>query len=147
MIQPRRIPSPSPFARALLPVVALFMATVVDARSASPALRCELLQGGDQQTVDVAAVSDPYTVKSVEVNGRFRFKPVFIGSEHAIDYIALNVYYRARRQWVLLHQAKYLPPFNEAAFSPGTLTGVNRVYSPVLGRELQYSCTLSGPAP
>lgn len=125
----------------------LFLLPVAEADSATPLLRCQIGQSDDQRTVDFVPVSDPYTIKAVDINGRFRFKAVFIGGEQSINYITLNVYYQAKRQWVLLHQAKYFPPFNENMFSPGALTGANYVYSPVLGRELQYSCSLLRPAP
>jgi hypothetical protein len=135
------------FARSLFLVLFLFLAQVDEASSATPLLRCQLSQSGDIQTLDFVPVSDPYTVKAVDINGRFRFKAVVIGSEQQIDYITLYVYYRAKRQWVLLHQAKYFPPFNQAVFPSASLTGVNYVYSPVLGRELQYSCALLAVAP
>lgn len=93
-------------------------------------------------------MSDPYTVKSVDINGVFRFKAVFIGSEQHIDYIKLYVYYhQAKSQWVLLQQAKYTPPFSQATEPSVSLTGTNYLYSPQLGRELQYSCALSGNTP
>lgn len=135
-------PYTSRFVRSLFLTMLLLFLQIDEAHSATPSLRCHLSQSDDRRTVDFALVSDPYTVKAVDMNGRFRFKAVFVGSEQLTSYITLNVYYRAKRQWVLLHQAKYFPPFNDAVFSPGALTGANYVYSPVLGRELQYSCSL-----
>jgi len=48
---------------------------------------------------------------------------------------------------VLLHVAKYLPPFGQNQPSFAALTGVNYVYSPGLERELQYGCALFNVPP
>lgn len=133
--------------RALHLILFLAAALAGKASAAPPLLRCELHQAGEIRTLDFVPVSDPYTVKPVDINGRFRFKAVYIGSERQIDYIKLYVYYQERRQWVLLHQAKYFPPFNPAMLPSASLTGTNYVYSPGLGRELKYGCALLGETP
>ena len=115
--------------------------------SASPRLRCQLNQGDTAQVLDFAPVLDPYSVKAVDLNGRFRFKAVVVGDEHKIDYIKLYTYYQSQRQAVLLHEAKYLTPVPEPGAGSAALTGTNTLYSPNLGREFQYACALIEVAP
>jgi hypothetical protein len=113
--------------------------------SASPRLRCELLRGGETRVLEFAPVTDPYSVKAVDIGRSFRFKAVVIGSEKAIDYIKLYAYYVKDGKAVLMHEAKYLTPaasVTEVAPAPDALTGTHTLYSPVLERELQYGCAL-----
>lgn len=147
MLNPRsaRFSSFFPFARSLFFILFPFLLLIAEAKAAPALLRCQVSQGGEIKTLEFAPVSDPYTVKSADINGVFRFKAAFIGSEQRIEYIKLYVYYhQTKNQWVLLQQAKYTPPFNQAVDPSVSLTGTNYLYSPQLGRELQYSCTLSG---
>lgn len=113
------------------------------AAEASPLLRCEVSYAGATHTVEASPAADPYGVAARDIAGRFSFKAVVIGDDQYVDYIKLYAYYQTRRQPVLLHQAKYLPPFT-ASSSPYALTGTHFLYSPDLGRELQYRCTLQG---
>jgi hypothetical protein len=110
---------------------------------ATPILHCEVSYGGGTQTVEAFPESDPYGVHAHDIEGRFRFKAVVIGNAKVIDYIKLYVYYKTEPQFVLLHEASYRPPFASSE-KPYALTGVNFVYAPGLGYELQYVCTLSG---
>lgn len=105
-------------------------------------LRCEINQGGETLIGDFARVTDPYSVEAIDINGKFRFKAVLIGDEHHIEHIKIYTYYREQHQVVLLHEARYMPPFepNQSYFA--ALTGVNYLYSPALEQELQYGCTL-----
>lgn len=116
--------------------IVLFPATL----QASPVLRCKIDQGGVTRMLDVTATDDPYRVKAIDINGRFRFKAVMIGNARQIDYIKLYTYDQTRRQPALLHQAVYLSPSVTA--STASLTGVHVVVAPDLERELQYQCTL-----
>jgi hypothetical protein len=114
---------------------------------ASPLLRCQIDQGGVSQVLDVIPVDDPYSVKAIDINGRFRFKAVVIGDAQHVEYISLYVYNQTRRQPVLLHQAKYPAPQRSEDTVPYSLTGVNYVYSPRLERELRYGCALLEKTP
>lgn len=115
--------------------------------SASPLLRCQIKQGGITQTIDTSPTSDPYRVKTIDINGRFRFKAVVVGHLQQVDYVKLYTYFPAPRQPVLLHEATYLAPMVQTGSAPAALTGLNTVYSPSLERELQYQCTLLEVAP
>lgn len=114
---------------------------------AAPRLRCSLDQGGMSQVIEVAPVSDPYSVKPININRRFRFKAVVIGDEQRIEYVKLYTYYQTKRQWVLLHEASYLAPEPQAGQSSTALTGQNSLYSPGYEREFQYRCALFEVAP
>lgn len=109
---------------------------------AVPRLRCQLAQGGTTRILDFSPTMNPYLVKPVDINGRFRFKAVVLGDDRKIEYIKLYAYYQSDRQAVLLHEVKYVAPMAHSAPDPNALTGVNYVYSPSLGRELQFGCAL-----
>ncbi len=109
---------------------------------AAPLLRCQIDQGGSTMVRDFSPVADPYQVAALDINGRFRFKAVVIGDAQHIEYIKLYVYSQTKRQPVLLHEAVYLAPVAGADPRSSALTGVNRVYSPQLERELEYGCAI-----
>lgn len=113
--------------------------------TAAPLLRCQVTYAGTTHTVEARPVADPYTVPSVEIGGRFLFKPVVVGTAQRIDYIKLYAYLDASRQPVLIQEAKYLPPFRRSA-TPYLLTGIQHLYAGPVERELLYSCTLEGVA-
>ena len=113
--------------------------------TAAPLLRCQVTYAGTTHTVEARPVADPYTVPSVEIGGRFLFKPVVVGTAQRIDYIKLYAYLNASRQPVLIQEAKYLPPFRHSA-TPYLLTGIQHLYAGPVERELLYSCTLEGVA-
>lgn len=110
---------------------------------AAPLLRCEVSYGGETRIVEAIPENDPYGIHAHDIDGRFHFKAVVIGNASVVDYIKLYVYYKTEPQFVLLHQASYLPPFMSSE-KPYALTGINFVYAPGLGYELRYACTLSG---
>lgn len=114
---------------------------------ASPRLQCEIAEGGDAKMIELAPMAEPYDAKAVDINHRFRFKAVVVGSDRQIDYVKLYVYYWFRQQPVLLHEAKYLSPMARVDPSPDALTGTQYLYSPELGREMQYRCALREVAP
>lgn len=114
---------------------------------ATPLLRCKIDQGGVTQVLELAPVNDPYTVKAIDINGRFRFKAVVVGDARLVEYIKLYIFDNPKRQPVLLHEAKYMAPVAQLSPLPAALTGVNYVYSPRLERELQYECALLEAAP
>ena len=108
-----------------------------------PLLRCQVTYAGTTHTLDAHPVRDPYTVPSVDIGGRFLFKPVMVGTNQRIDYIKLYAYLDASRQPVLIQVAKYLPPFKTGT-KPYALTGAQYLYAGPVERELTYHCTLQG---
>ena len=147
LISPARFAGSSGPARAALCLAFFAGISLPAVASAAPRLRCQLTQGDAVQVLDFAPVGDPYRVEAVDLKGNFRFKAVVIGDEQKIDYIKLYTYYQSKRQAVLLHEAKYLAPQAESAPDPAALTGTNYLYSPELGRELQYACAVFEVAP
>lgn len=113
---------------------------------AAPLLRCHVTYAGSTQTIEARPVADPYPVASMEIGGRFRFKAVMVGDAAHVDYIKLYTYLDARRQPLLIQEAKYLPPFKATA-APAVLTGEQHLYAGPAERELIYSCTLEGVRP
>ncbi|MEB0133897.1 hypothetical protein QN362_00985 [Actimicrobium sp. CCC2.4] len=110
------------------------------AASANTLLRCQIEQGGSTRVVEATPTANPYQVRAIDINGRFRFKAVMVGDATHIDYIKLYVYDQSARQPRLLHEARYSTPV--AAMPPTFQTGVNYVYAPYLEREMQYQCML-----
>lgn len=115
--------------------------------AAAPLLRCQIDQGGSTRMLEFAPVSDPYSVRAIDINGRFRFKAVVIGDARHIEYIKLYTYSQTRRQPVLLHVAKYMAPVALPQAPFDALTGRQYLYSPQLEREMQYGCALIEGAP
>ncbi len=117
---------------------------------AAPLLRCDLTYAGATQSIEASPVNDPYTVPSVDIGGRFRFKAVMVGNTSQLERIVLYAYFNARtdtgHQPQLIQQVKYLPPFKTSA-TPYPLTGEQRLYAGTAERELIYSCTLEGVQP
>jgi hypothetical protein len=114
---------------------------------AAPLLRCQIDQGGSTRMLEFAPVKDPYLVKALDINGRFRFKAVVIGDAHHVEYIKLYSYSQTRRQPVLLHVAKYMAPVALPQAPFDALTGQQYLYSPQREREMQYGCALIEAAP
>lgn len=110
--------------------------------TAAPRLFCHIDQADTSQDLQFGVVSDPYTVPSIAIGERFRFKAVMVGDGARIDYIKLYTYYQVKGRGVLLHEAKYLAPQAQAGTDPAALTGLVYLYSPSLGRELRYGCAL-----
>ena len=110
---------------------------------AEPVLRCHVTYAGSTQTIEARPVADPYTVAKVDIGGRFWFKPVVTGRTGAIESIKLYAYIDTQRQPVLIHIARYLPPFKTSP-APYLLTGDQTLFAGPVERELGYHCTLEG---
>lgn len=121
----------------LVPVMAL----------ASPLLRCQFEVNAEAQQHAFAPTRDPYAVTSVDLSQRFRFKAVVLGDDQRVELINLYVYYQTRRQPMLMQHVKFVAPVAQQTPAPDALTGQMAVYSPFLGKELQYSCALHEVTP
>ena len=122
--------------------ISLAMWSQSTASVASPLLRCEISQGGETYIVDFLPRADPYTVEAKNINGKFRFKAIVLGNGQLVESVKIYTYYQEEHQMVLLHEARYMPPFSQSPSSSAALTGVNYLYSPRLEQELQYGCAL-----
>jgi hypothetical protein len=113
---------------------------------ATPLLRCHVSYAGSTEIIEAQPSKDPYTIESINIGERFRFKAVMIGSGEKIEYIKLYAYFQARHKDIMIHQATYLPPFKTSQEAI-TLTPHNHLYASDVERELQYHCTLQGVQP
>ncbi len=114
--------------------------------AAGPQLTCQVTYAGSTHTVLAHPVADPYSVPSVDIGGRFWFKAVMVGDVASVSRVLLYAYQDASPHPVLIHQAKYLPPFPRVS-QPWPITGQQYLYAGPLERELIYSCTLEGLTP
>ncbi len=135
------LPTSSLLRRAIRAMVLAALPGGAMTAAAAPLLHCEVEQGGRTWQVETAPVTDPYGVRPLDVDGKFRFKAVMVGDEHRVEYVKLYAYYQTRRKPVLLHQATYLAPVAASSAAP-SLTGEHTVFSPWLEREMRYRCTL-----
>ncbi len=136
-----------PFFR--LPLVGLCAAGLWAGQAgATIALRCAVTYAGATRQVVATPVQNPYVQPGVDIDERFVFKPVLVGTPTRIDRVNLYVYLNTGPQPVLVQQAKYLPPFHwPADGAPLPLTGQQYLYAGPVERELIYQCALHREAP
>jgi hypothetical protein len=109
---------------------------------ATPELRCHFEVNAERFAHSFSPVVDPYTVGSVNLADRFRFKAVVLGNDTRVDLINLYVSYQTERQPMVLQHVKFVAPVPQVQPTPDALTGHVALYSPFLGKELQYGCAL-----
>ena len=109
---------------------------------ASPQLQCEFALNGHTETHVFKPTVDPYLAESIDIGGRFRFKAVLLASPTQVDSVNLYVSYQTRRQPMILQHAKFIQPAVLKTPEANSLTGRIAVYSPFLGKELAYGCSL-----
>ena len=114
-----------------------FSATASFASNQQLRLQCQLFAGGEDHAFVFVPTANPYTTKPIDLE-RFRFKVVVSQGGDQIEYIKITVSYRSSGQALVLQQSTYLPPFPQSQ----SLTGRQQLYSPVLGREMSYDCTV-----
>jgi hypothetical protein len=117
----------------------------VNLSTALPELVCDVRYASDTRVLRQAVSADPYGGGSVDLDARFRFKAVVLGTPDRIDHITLTVYdLEVPGGPMVVQQAHVMPPFNTGTVPPA-LNGWQHVYSSVLGRELRYGCALQVP--
>ncbi len=120
---------------------------------AAPQLKCSFDVNSETHTKTFGVVNDPYTTKAVPIGNRFRFKAIVLaagpdaGGASSLESINLYVYYNTRRQPMIMQHTRFLQPVAQTAPQPDALTGRVSLYSPLLGKELQYQCALAEVAP
>lgn len=124
----------------------VLITSMISAADAAPLLRCLVSYAGSTQIVESSPTLAPYSVESIDIGERFRFKAVMVGTDNSIDYIKLYAYFQTRHKDIPIHQATYLPPFTPS-IAPLKLTPFNYLYAGGVERELQYQCTLQGVQP
>lgn len=145
-IPPRSRQHPSPYrtGQILVRIAAslLVASWSVSTLGANIELRCDVSYSGKTETLAFAPVVDPYRVKAININDRFRFKAVVIGNASGIDDVSLYVHDLDTGYPILLHEANYAEPTPQRNARPDALTGTQTIYSPRRGRELRYQCAL-----
>ena len=96
--------------------------------------------------------TDPYTVAAVPVGNRFRVKAIVLAAAPGaagtpIESVNLYVYYNTRRQPMVMQHLQFLQPLPAQNPQSDALTGRVSLYSPLLGKELQYRCALAEVTP
>lgn len=115
----------------------LVLCAVCSAAPLDSRLQCKIFAGGEDHQFVFLPTAHPYKARPIDLE-RFRFKAILSANAEQIENIKITVSYRSEKQALILQQATYLPPF----VSPQSLTGRQQLYSPHLGRELIYECTL-----
>ena len=104
-------------------------------------LRCQVSYAGTTHVVEAQPTTDPYSVPSVDIGGRFFFKALMMGSAKQVDYVKIYAYLDSARHPVLIQQTTYLPPFTIGP-SPVPLTGEQHLFAGPVEREMAYQCSL-----
>jgi hypothetical protein len=140
-------------------LAALSLALLPCAAQASAQLQCTFEVNSEIHHTVHQLATDPYTVAAVPIGNRFRFKAIVLAAAPytassaapsaptAIESVNLYVYYNTRRQPMVMQHVQYLQPLPQRSPAPDALTGRVAVYSPLLGKELQYHCALAEVAP
>ena len=128
-------------------LLAGLMALTLTPAWSRPELHCALEVNGEVHRHVFPMVSHPYTVTSIDIGERFRFKAVVLGEGDRVDLVNIYAYYQTRRQPMLMQHAKHISPIAQDNPLPDALTGRVALYSPVLGKELAYRCALHRRAP
>jgi hypothetical protein len=120
---------------------------------AAPQLHCSFDVNSETHHKTFSVVTDPYTTEAVPIGNRFRFKAMLLAAgpdaigPASLESINLYVYYNTRRQPMIMQHTRFLQPLAQTAPKPDALTGRVSLYSPLLGKELQYQCALAEVAP
>jgi hypothetical protein len=125
----------------------LLPAVLPTAVQAASELRCHFEVNAERFEHSFAPVSEPYAVQSINLADRFRFKAVVLGNDTLVDLVNLYVSYQTDRQPMVLQHLKFVAPVAQRQPTPDALTGRVALYSPFLGKELQYGCALHAVAP
>lgn len=101
---------------------------------------CALTYGGETRIVAARPSPSPYTVEPLEFGSYLQFRIVFRTQPADLASIKLYAYGHYDDSHPLIHQATYAyPPVHDRRYG---FTGLNRVYEPRYGLELEYWCEL-----
>jgi hypothetical protein len=102
---------------------------------------CRVSYGGEEKRLEFPVTVSPYTVKVVDIAGRFAFKVIYLREPSQLPSINVYAYQRTETDDRLLQEGKYRPPFTTGADARYGFTGLQLVYS-AEHRELSYWCDL-----
>ena len=112
----------------------------------APLLQCDVSYAGTTHKLKATPTTDPYSVKPIDIGGRFFFKMILQETKGKLDHVLIYAYLDQEPRPLLLQQAKYLGPFPETSKTI-PLTGQQHLYGGPVERELIYSCALSMATP
>ena len=158
-MKPRSSP-PAPLIR----IAAWWLALLPCAAFAGAQLQCTFEVNSETHQTVHATATDPYTVAALPIGNRFRFKAIVLAAAPdqtangrtdvvglapatAVESVNIYVYYNTRRQAMVMQHLQYVQPLAQRNPAPDALTGRVSLYSPLLGKELQYQCALAEVAP
>ena len=135
---------------AILVLVPLWLGMV--SAQAGTELQCSFEVNSETHYRSFSPASDPYTVTAVPVGNRFRVKAIVLAAvpgqaQSPIESVNMYLYYNTRRQPMVMQHLQYLHPVALRNPAPDALTGRVSLYSPLLGKELQYRCALAEVTP
>jgi len=119
--------------------VALLALACADAPAAG--VRCHVIYGGEDFTVDAAPTTDPYRAENVKIGRYFEFKLVYAKLPVTGESVRAYVYGVSTGTPVPIQAAAWRPPFDAHGEAWG-FTGFHSVYEPSKSSELQYWCEL-----
>jgi hypothetical protein len=117
------------------------MAASAFAGSKSSEVHCQIIYGGEIFPVIGKPADDPYRVEGQKIGRYFEFNIVYITEPAAYAGVNLYTYSMFSGEPILIHQAKYAPPYRQRNNRYG-FTGLNSVYEPSKSSEMQYWCEL-----
>lgn len=101
---------------------------------------CHLTYGGETQMIEGGPTAEPYTEAPIVVGSYTLFRIVFRTEPADLASIKLYTYGNYDDGRPLIHQGTYAyPPVHDHSYG---FTGLNRVYEPRYGLELEYWCEL-----
>ena len=120
-------------------IAAFALLALACADATATGVRCHVIYGGENFTIDATPTNDPYRVEDVKIGRYFEFKLVYAQSPVTGESIKAYVYGVSTGVPVPIHQATWRPPFNARADAWG-FTGFHSLYEPSKSSEIQYWC-------
>jgi hypothetical protein len=102
-------------------------------------VRCHIIYGGENFTVEAVPTANAYRVPVTPIGRYFAFRATQVDTPARVAAINTYTYSVVSGEPVLLHQAKHRPPFIQGGSRYG-FTGLNFVYEPSKASELEYWC-------
>lgn len=122
-----------------LPLAAV-AAALLPGALAAPAVTCRAEYGGETQRVTAQPASSPYDVAAVPVGRRFSMRVVVQGEPAEMASVRVYTYSGHAPVPTLIHLAAYPWPVSSDPARRHGFTGLQKVYEPGIGAELQYWC-------
>lgn len=120
-------------------IAAFALLTLACSDAVASGVRCHIIYGGENFTVDATPTGDPYRVEAVKIGRYFEFKLVYAKQAVTGESIKAYVYGVYTGTPVPIHQATWHPPFDTRGDAYG-FTGFHSLYEPSKSSEIQYWC-------